>query len=636
MMDKRGKKGQITMFIIIGILLLFSVSFVLYVATIRPDLNPFTQKESDIQIYVGTCLENAAKDAIGRIGVRGGYYEIPESISVNERAYFSFGERIEPKIPLWYYRGTYRIPSKNGESKGELPSLSNEIAKYITNNIDACIDNFEPMKNIYDFKINPNKTVDVTINANDVLIKLNYEVEATEKASSQTIGFSSFSRKIDVKLGKIYDMAVDIMRSETQQLFFENATIGLLSTNFEGFPLTAMDFTCSPKIWRKSDIISFAKKMISQNMMKVTVEGNPMKMYSSSDLYSKNNLAFPLIKRYSDISAVFQYPETSRFELRVNPNNREVLRSNVGRPQRGVLGIVLPLCINTYHFTYDIEYPLLVTLRDNSAFKGEGFTFNFAFPVTINHNAGDKTDFPTKYFETVDYEFDALDFCAEVADREIDIRAKDYFSNADINGANISYTCVRKYCEVGTTNSRTGSYRLLTKLPSACINGILTATKNGYLDGTIQYDGSGRAEILMKPLKKFKVNITTRDSDDFNRVDELQKGDVAFITITSTTEQSFEQTYIAGMKSPYTEISLIDGDHTYNIEAMLLQDGERFIGGYTGTWSPTYPELFEKDTLNINLVKVMPLAITEEQQAKSAEYIYDNTEYQLPLRPTFS
>ncbi|MBN2421238.1 hypothetical protein JXB27_03085 [Candidatus Woesearchaeota archaeon] len=624
----RGRKGQITAFIIIGILILFSVSFVLYVATLRPDLNPFAPKESEIQVFVGTCLERISKDAIERIGILGGYYEVPENIAINERAYFSFGERTEPKIPLWYYRGTYRIPSKEG--------IADEISKYVINNIDSCINDFEPFSNQYSFKTNENKTAEVVINENDVSVKLNYDIQMTEKSTNQIQEFTSFARKLDVKLGKIYMMARDILESETRQLFFENATMGLLSTNFEGFPLTSMDFTCSPKIWRKSEIISFAKMMISSHIRKVTVEGNSVRMFGSDDKYSKNNLMFPLNRRYSDITAAFQYPETSRFELHVNPNDREILRSNVGKPQGNVLGIFLPFCVNTYHFTYDIEYPLLVTLRDDSAFKGDGFVFNFAFPVTINNNAGDKTDFPIEIFESQDYSFDAADFCADVDNKEIDIRAKNYYTGEDIYEADISYRCVRRLCDLGATDAVFGIYRLLTKLPVACNNGLLTATKEGYLDGVVQYDDSGYAEILMKPLRKFKVNITTMDSTDFNREEKLQKGDIVFVTITSDSEPDYEQTYFTGINSPYTEISLIDGDHTYNIDAMLLQDGERFIGGYTGTWSPTYPEMYGKSTLNLHLVKIIPLAFTSEQQANSAMFVYDDTTYQEPLRPTFS
>lgn len=614
------KRGQITLFIVVGIVILFAVGFVLYVASLQTQSKLFASKESEIQQFIGVCLEETAKEGITRIGVTGGYLDIPQQISLNERSYFSFGTRIEPKIPLWYYRGEPRAPTK--EFIGE------EISKYVVSNINSCIGNFDVFKQKYAISQLGNVTAETTISDTDVVIKLNYPLELEEKQTGVKTQLDSVARTMDVKLGRMYDMAIDILNTENRKTFFENATMDLLASN-KDFPFTLMEFSCTPKIWKKTQLIELAKNMIYYNIQKTTVQGNKMKLFNSDDTYAKNNFVLKLNNVYNDIGAAFVYSKSSRLELHVRPNDREVLVSNVGRPP-GILKIV-PFCINTHHFTYDIEYPLLATLRDDSAFSNTGFVFNFAFPVTINHNAGDKTDFPITMFESPDVSYD---FCTTTEETPVDIRVRDAFTFEEIYKANVQYKCVKYSCDLGQTDAKTGIYRLFAKLPSACTNGLLTATMDGYLDGSTVYDGSGFAEILIKPKKKFAIDFVKHDSNNFKKTDSVKKGETIALMITGITDPSFQQIYTTDSETK--EIELVDGDAKYNIEALIVQDGERLIGGYVGDLNIKFSEIYKKSKMTINLVQYIPIAVTEEEQGNAAMYLFDNTSYQEPLRPTFS
>lgn len=612
------KRGQITVFIVIGIVILFAVGFVLYAATIQEKLRQFTTKETEIEQFIGSCINDVSKEAIQRIGVTGGYLDVPQEIQINPRSYLSFAPNTEPKIPLWYYRGEQRIPSRK--------SIEQQISRYVSSNINTCINDFAAFKDRFTVRSIGNITTETTIADTSVFVKVTYPVEAQEKSTGILSRTQPVGRSIDVKLGRIHDMAIDILRSENEKTFFENLTMDLLATNID-FPLTGLDFSCTPKTWRKSELVTFAKNMIYYNIRKVTVDGNRVSFFDINDAYAQNNFLFKLDNKYRDIGAAFFYPQSSRFDLHVQPNDREVLRSNVGKSDN-VLLRAANLCINEYHFTYDIEYPLLVTLKDDSAFSKTGFIFNFAFPVTINHNAGDKNDIPQTIFDTQE---ESADFCDSTASQVTDIRVKDFYTLEELYKADVDYKCVRMFCPLGQTKEDVGSYRLRTQLPARCSNGILEAHKDGYLDGETTYDESGNAEILLKPLKKFKVSFDKRDSDNLGKSEALLKGDSVVLFIHSDTED-FEQSY--STDSP-GELSLIEGDQSYQIEALLVQDGSRLIGGYVGTWSVSYGDLAGANEITFHMVQKTPVAVTLDQQADTSAYVYDNQDYQARLKPTF-
>ncbi len=618
MMDKRG---QITAFIVIGILILFAVGFVLYIASLRPDLNPFASKETEIEQFIGVCLQETAKEAIITAGTTGGYIDVPENIKINEKSYFSFARGVEPKIPLWYYRGDPRIPTKE--------FIAGQISDYIVSNINNCFDNFNIFKERYQLILKGNMSAETAINDGNVFVKLNYPLEVTEKGTGSIQAVNSVGRTIDVKLGEMYNLAVDILSSETKSLFFENLTIDLLSTSPD-FPFTGMDFSCKPKTWKKSDIVDFAKNMVYYNVQQTTVVGNRFTLFDPSDIYAQNNFLMKLSKTYPDIGVVFSYSRDSRFDLHYTPNDGEVMVSKVAKPLGSTIAAVVPICINTYHFVYDIDYPVLATLRDNSAFNGAGFIFNFAFPVTINHNQGDKKDFPATIFEAPDFNFD---FCQNTNPNEVDIRVKDAFTSEEIYQAPVEFRCIKYVCDLNETTADGGVYRLMARLPSACVGGQLISKPEGYLEGSASFESTDdHVDILVKPLKKFKVNIIKHDSDDFSKTESLQPGETVTVSMVGKTE-SIDENYLSDRPN---DIQLLDGDETYKIEALLVQDGKRLTGGYIGEVNVKYQDIAGKSEITFNLVQKIPVPITEQEQTDAASYIFGDTTYQQQLKPTFS
>ena len=102
------KRGQITAFIIIGLVILFSIiiftvikkeSQVFPGIAVQPELMPLAE-------YTMQCIEEVGSVASRLVGMNGGYLTIPEEINVNPLAYLNIGGS---KLPLWYFEGESRV-----------------------------------------------------------------------------------------------------------------------------------------------------------------------------------------------------------------------------------------------------------------------------------------------------------------------------------------------------------------------------------------------------------------------------------------------------------------------------------------------------------------------------------------------
>jgi hypothetical protein len=182
------------------------------------------------------------------------------------------------------------------------------------------------------------------------------------------------------------------------------------------------------------------------------------------------------------------------------------------------------------------------------------------------------------------------------------------------------------------TRPEAGTYRLKAQLPSACTGGILRANAPGYLEGLAVYDGSAYAEVMMKPLKKFKVSFVKHRTNDFSKtsaVDEARE----VVSVHIKGPDNYEE-FLLYPSEEEVELELIFENAEYDLEIYLLEDSERITGGYAGKWSPTYAEMFGTDELTFHIAQIMPIPVSLIEQGEAVTYI-DTGDYKEALKPTF-
>ena len=627
------KRGQITVFIILGLVLLASASFFFYFRTVRLGevIERVAAPEEIVPVveYVETCLLDTGSAALELLGQQGGYINLPESIRLNPFAHVEIVKNSPIKLPLWYYRGRSRVPS--------LAQMQSDISGYVEENLDVCLRNFEGLKQFEVDELGKIKAI-TTVTEKDVVIKLDYKLRIKNLAVKSTTKFSDYITHIPVKLKKVYELSKDIMLRENAELFFEDMTLNLMVINPD-IPFSEMYLDCSRPTWRVPEVEASLKDTLSFNLPRIRLENTnhepfeePLENYKKLDRYDNiqladiENIDIPedlppdmyrykqlfwrgFNKKYKDLEVNFRYNKDWPLELTVRPSDNGLMRSSTGR---GPSKYAAFLCLVSFHFTYDVRHIAEAIVSDPQSFQGSGYNFHFAFPVLINHNQGDRetfsiTDFPVK--DTI------TGFCDEQGDRTVEIRARDHLTQ-DLDGANITFECGRFRCILGTTKLDPPGIKLVTQLPSSCEPGKIVAEKDGYWTGShIVPEADDRIGVKLVPMIPLKVNLQKFTTFNYNTPEPLRATQKVRIQISN------DEIGYAEFRTVPTEEFLTDiielplMDETYEVFIMMFGTnfkGDEFVvGGYQGTLTTNKDTLIGATTLTFNVIEHLPTPIAD-------------------------
>ena len=184
-----NKKGQVTIFIIISIMVVVGVAlFFVFKDSINPDKTS-TQTE-EVSTFVSDCLEKTTKEVILGIGHGGGYF-YPTDFSTNLGT-------------TYYYL----------DNKNYMPSIEkieDEISKAISQRLASCTKNFTSFLN-YD-SINEGKIqVIAKVSEEKIYVDLEYPLRIV-KGDKITL-LKDFSFDLEVPLGKFHSIAKDMNKIE--------------------------------------------------------------------------------------------------------------------------------------------------------------------------------------------------------------------------------------------------------------------------------------------------------------------------------------------------------------------------------------------------------------------------------------
>lgn len=194
-----SKKGQVTIFIIVGIVLVVAISMGII---LRKDI---AQKIQDVKIsqstalqqevektrpFVEDCLQSAAEDAVLKVVARGGY-----NVPKNSVQYDSY------TVPIYFNKGKETVPS--------MQNIAQEIAIAIKNDVPSCA-NFKaagmPVKAL--------KRPEVTITAGKKIINIGMEWPLTVGTDAESATISEFSTEIAADIENPYTYALGLYNQQ--------------------------------------------------------------------------------------------------------------------------------------------------------------------------------------------------------------------------------------------------------------------------------------------------------------------------------------------------------------------------------------------------------------------------------------
>ncbi len=628
------KKGQVTIFIIIGIVILAGVAMYLYIKQQKVIEEEITVTETvpqeflPIKNYVQECQRRAAREAIVRLGLQGGYIYLPDKINFNPLSYIEIVPDGFLKLPLWYYKGENRVPT--------IEDMQSQIGRYVSFNTENCVKGFADFEDKYEIVKLDNVSTKAVLGERGVILTTTYPVLATLRGTAQSTKISQYQTDVNVDLLRIYGLATEIMDSENKETFMENLTIDLMTAGPQ-IPFSDITFECARPRWFVPDIKENIQNLLYYNLLRVRfkntnhepfidkdsvyekLRGYPPELimqnvypeYVPEDAYDYFNFYWKATdKDYKDLEANMLYMKDWGLELAARPSDGNIMEASSGKGMQEFLRF---LCINVYHFTYDVVYPVQVIIRDNDAFEGDGYDFSFAFPVMINHNAPDRSDFVTSIYNVPDK---PGNYCEALSDREIKVLTRNKRTFEDIKGSNITFECVGTYtCPLGETIADGGVYRLRAYLPSFCSPGTIIAEHTGFTKASKDVTDNDVIEVYMTPMKtmQFEIKKQRLTKDVLQASEPLEEGEKAVLSLVTDDFEDFEiyRKFDITGATPSPTIDMPVGEAKYKLDIILIGKNDEMIGGYIGEWKVDEADIADNNKIIFNVVEKIPHPLTD-------------------------
>ena len=221
----KNKKGQVTIFIIAGILIIsLVVLFLVFRTGIIPGITE--SPETNPNVFLDSCIEDKIKETVKIISSQGGYIENPLHKT------FKFeDENAFVNISFLCYNQNYYLPCINQELM-LIQHLKEEIYNYIFDDVENCYDeltsSLEKQNYVVDARYNGFK---VELMEKKVVVEIDGELVLTK--SGETSKHDDF--KIIVP-SRFYDIAVvvqEIISQEARFCHFEHLGFMLFYPQFK-------------------------------------------------------------------------------------------------------------------------------------------------------------------------------------------------------------------------------------------------------------------------------------------------------------------------------------------------------------------------------------------------------------------
>ena len=229
------KRGQITVFLAIGVVLLLLVATLLFINSRVTKENLSTELQApetlqlrpQLRLYVESCLRDVLEPGVYLLGIQGGviYPDDPQTVLLPENAMINY-------------------VSLNGINQLSTVKMEQDLARFVEESIDYCVEDLSVFAQ-RGIKVEKKGTpqVDVTITQNNVEARLDYEFRAEDGDDSATI--DSFSAEVPIQLGKVVKEVEEIVKNQKKDLNSVNLAKKTEDYNIALFPFDTSTFVYS-------------------------------------------------------------------------------------------------------------------------------------------------------------------------------------------------------------------------------------------------------------------------------------------------------------------------------------------------------------------------------------------------------
>jgi len=474
-----SKRSQVTIFIILAIIIVAGV--VIYFALRSSVKTELPKNMRPVYDYYLSCIKEHARQGASLLGEQAGYLYADEIDFVPGSQYMPFSSHLDffgQPIPYWMYISGNNILKEQVPSK---KNLEEQLEKYIEERLDYC--------DFSDYELQGFDVVvgegDVDVNINNLNIEVNAQNSLGIYFENNSVFIDKHKVLLDSKLGKFYELALNVYNYEKKNMFLEKYALDVLRLYV---PVTGVELTCSPKVFVDEEIRQELVQGLAANIGMLKLKGDYYELSSK-----ENNYFVTDVGQNVDENINFIYSSSW-------PTKIEIYGDRVAQPVGLQEGFgILGFCYVPYHLIYDLAFPVMIQFYDSDE------VFQFPVSVIIDKN-NIRNALPTAEGQSIESEV------CKYKNQDVSV----YTYDVDLNPveANIKFKCLNEECYIGRTKVRGGDAVLNAKMPK-CANGFIVVSAEGYADAKYQISSNEEslANIVMNKLYNLSVNVNSGNVD---------------------------------------------------------------------------------------------------------------------------
>ncbi len=623
-----SSKGQVTIFIILGLLLLLALLLVIFFRKGAFEFKPselIPTEKGRIERLITNCIEGLGDEALSLLAAQGGYIEVPTDIKNDAALHLALSPFLV--VPYWAYGTNTRIPS--------LYEMKLQIDRHLEENLAACALSQELFRTSYDVRQKAPPDADTEITDKKVLFNVRWNIEVRDPEGEVIAEVLQHQAESTVKLKRVHETARKLVERELKTLKLEDITQDLIALEHPSVPVAGIEFSCGQKRWLVEDVKRGLQDLLRINLRELRVSGTDIIEFPEELPYYQHHYVFDMGAddtgrefEQDDVSVLFSYENTFPMAIEVSPASGRYLKSNQ-MLSGGGNELLSAICIQTWKFVYDVSYPVLVAVTDETT----GYSFRTAFTVHLQKNIPDRSAVPrrdaTAYFDA----FTDEEFCLErripmtVSTYEvISDRASGVFVKEPLEDVELTFTCLKYSCSSGTTEydfAGMGDVAAYSTNFPYCVGGILRGVKEEYKDDweRVVTEAGKEIELELTPLHEIPISSMRVLKHTGTAREPLQDDETALITLkhwrerddaaAAVSRQLFHEETVVISPSLEQRITeeetlafLAGADFTYELDIQVLSgsDGGSWSGGYHRNWTVSWDELQAADEVTFHVV----------------------------------
>jgi hypothetical protein len=602
------RKGQITIFIILAIVIIFSLAVYLYLkqkgTSMEESKGPVIENVpfelQPLNSFVETCIVQVSTDGLEKLGLQGGYIEPLEfGFKVNP-AKPTDGDAIEflpgsdLVVPYWFYMKSDNKCSAGCEfaynrpqlyrSQGE-PSIEGQLDAYVNKNLAACLGDFASFTaQGYTVEIiGPPKT-QTTVFKEDIGFFVEYPLKVIKDGREHYL--ERFFIRVPLNLKSIYEQASLITNLQSRYQFLEkdllNMIVGYSRLDSSKLPpMAATDFEFGGgKAWPKYNVGKNINEILSIYIPSLQVYGSASRQPVSlggdklrEGLYNTGMLVIN-DTTYPELEVTFNYLDFWPVYFDLN------CEGEICKPESASSNIMALIGVQRYNFLYDISFPVVVSVYDPRALNLKGYEFQFM----LEGNVRDNEPMDNSYVPLMSAFVTDSSMVCDLNKRNsgnVTINVKNALDQKPLDNVEVTFTCTQESCPIGKT--RNGI--LDTEFP-VCMGGIVGLFKEGYLGKSefltteLQTEQTIDAELMPKTtldffVEKYKLVYQPDGLVMLQSPVELDDDEYAMIQLKRLGSLGDEEYSVAKEFHPndaVNNLELVPGNYEVSVQFFLNQD----------------------------------------------------------------